>query len=138
MSLVPDAPYRDLVYNRANVDLKLAVHGPSPGNVVTSLDPQGALLEGSFLVTLPAAGRYWVSLTGVGDGGAAAGYTSYASLGEYALSVDAPAPPGGGNAGGGDPAGELRVKVGGVWGRRGEGRGEAEGAGGAGAPRLRD
>lgn len=90
VSLVPDARVAgiDSLFGRANVDLRLQLLGPaSPGDaassppLLASLDPRGKLLAGSYRVTLPAGGRYLVSLTGTGDGDASTGYTSYGSLG---------------------------------------------------------
>jgi len=124
IGLVPDATIQDLdpVFVRSDLDLKLQILGPvrDPASgdlprVVASFDPRGDLLSGSFPVTLPAAGSYLVSLTGVGDGDTPSrGYSSYGSLGEYRLTIEFPTPltPGGGGSGavgGGGGSGPVPV-----------------------------
>lgn len=79
---------------RADVDLKLEVWALNGAAPLASFDPQGAiLLAGSYPVTLPAEGYYFVALTAVGDGAdPTVGYSNYASLGVYAVSVNWPTP----------------------------------------------
>jgi hypothetical protein len=104
VDLVPDATIKDLdsVFVRSDADLRLQIFGPLPPGavagpaddatlppLVAEFDPRGDLLTGASAVKLPADGRYYVSLTGAGDGDAATnGYSSYGSLGEYRITVD--------------------------------------------------
>ncbi|KAI8465235.1 MAG: hypothetical protein J3K34DRAFT_525530 [Monoraphidium minutum] len=78
---------------RANVDLRLEVQS-ADGTVLATANPTGTvgatgtladqLLSGTVDVTLPTEGTYYILLAATGD----ANYPVYASLGEYAVSVD--------------------------------------------------
>lgn len=84
LSIVPGA-------GRPNLDAKIDVTAAGAPAPLATFNTAGGLLQGSFPVTLPAAGIYYVGVTGVGDGlNASVGYSSYASLGEYGLTVDFP------------------------------------------------
>ena len=78
VSLVPVAPYYE--DPRANADVQIAMYaagttGLPAAQPLAKLDPQGALLSGALAVTLPAAGKYFLQVVGVGD--SPNGYTSY-------------------------------------------------------------
>ena len=61
----------------------------SAGTVLSTSNPVDAL-NASLTFTLPAAGTYYVGVTGVGKGDPlTTGYTNYGSLGNYALQVAA-------------------------------------------------
>ncbi|GBF87613.1 hypothetical protein Rsub_00324 [Raphidocelis subcapitata] len=80
--------------DRADADMRLDVFGADGATLLATFDTAGALLSGPFTVDLPAAGTYFAALTGVGDGAdGVTGYTNYASLGEYRLTVEWPAVP---------------------------------------------
>lgn len=72
---------------RANMDARLAVWGACGGAPLAAWNPQGALLSGTRRYNVTVAGRYYVSVTGVGDGTLATGYSSYGSLGEYSITA---------------------------------------------------
>jgi hypothetical protein len=73
--------------NRANLNIQLTVYDAT-GAVVTSLNPVGTLNVPATPVTLPAAGIYYVSVQGAGEGDVkTTGYSAYASRGQYELSV---------------------------------------------------
>ncbi|MEA2828311.1 MAG: hypothetical protein QOG43_2750, partial [Actinomycetota bacterium] len=75
-----------------NLDLLLEVRDGA-GNLLASDDAPSALvnydsasgLSASVSTTLPAAGVYFVAVSGVGAGSLATGYNGYASLGAYRL-----------------------------------------------------
>ncbi len=69
----------------ANLDGVLTLMN-SAGTVLATSNPVDTL-NGSISVTLPAAGTYYVSVRGTGNGDpAGTGYSSYGSVGQYALS----------------------------------------------------
>lgn len=62
------------------------------GTVLATANPAEALNAG-ITVTLPAAGTYYLAVTGTGKGDPlATGYTNYGSLGQYAVAVSVPQP----------------------------------------------
>ncbi len=74
-----------------NLDISVQLRN-SAGTVIASANPVGAV-NASLSFTVPAAGTYFVTVNGTGEGDPlATGYTSYASVGEYGVSVTAPAP----------------------------------------------
>jgi hypothetical protein len=89
LAIVPgdrsDLDARIDVYAAPDATVPLATQSVSGGQL-TSATP--------LAVTLPSQGTYYVSVTGVGDGGASTGWTNYASLGEYRLTVDYATPVG--------------------------------------------
>ena len=73
----------------ANVDARLKLMNAS-GTVIGDVNPVGAL-DATLSATLPAAGTYYVSVQGTGEGSAAqTGYSAYGSLGQYSVSADFP------------------------------------------------
>lgn len=73
-----------------NLDIIAEVRN-SAGSVIATSNPLGAQ-NASFSVNVPASGTYFVSVRGTGEGDpAVAGYSPYASVGEYGVSVSAPA-----------------------------------------------
>jgi PKD repeat protein len=69
----------------ANLDGTLTLTN-SAGTVLASANPVDAL-NASITATLPAAGTYYVAVRGTGNGDpAGTGYSSYGSVGQYALS----------------------------------------------------
>jgi hypothetical protein len=75
---------------RANLNAIAAVYDAS-GAVLTFLNPSGLDIPAAQ-VTFPSGGTYYVSVSGTGDATpATSGYSSYASLGFYALTVTYPA-----------------------------------------------
>lgn len=108
IDLVPDGEasgWPDLVRSDADVSARLL--WAANGSVVAEWDPRCApacgdgatsLLRGYLTARLPADGDYNLVITGVGDGGASDGYTSYASLGEYRVTLAFPAPGGRGSS----------------------------------------
>lgn len=85
LTLLPNAAGGE---QRTDLDLGLAIYAADGVTRLAAFDPQGGILTGSKSVTLPSAGRYYVALTGVGDG--TVGYSSYGSLGQYRVKVDYP------------------------------------------------
>jgi hypothetical protein len=76
-------------YNRANLNAAAAVYDES-GSVLATFNPLGAdnLGISAATLTIPSSGVYYVSVTGSGEGSPASdGYSNYASLGRYTLSV---------------------------------------------------
>lgn len=74
----------------ANLDIQLSLYDGS-GNLLTSADPAGL---SSTLSTMVPAGTYYIAVEGVGVGTASAGYTDYASIGQFKLSGVLPSPSG--------------------------------------------
>ncbi len=75
----------------ANLDLLVTLRNAA-GTVLASANPVDALAA-SFSFTLPAAGTYTLAVQGTGKPDPlATGYSSYGSLGQYALSATVPAP----------------------------------------------
>lgn len=73
--------------NRANLNIQLTVYDAA-GAVVATLNPVGNLNVPATQVALATAGTYYVSVTGAGEGDVkSTGYSAYASLGQYELSV---------------------------------------------------
>jgi hypothetical protein len=69
----------------ANLDA-LVTLTDGAGQVLATVNPADAL-NASFSVTLPAAGTYYLAVTGTGKGDPlTTGYTNYGSLGQYAVS----------------------------------------------------
>lgn len=61
------------------------------GNLVAEANPTDAL-GGTISVAVPSAGTYYLSMEGTGNGDPlGTGYSSYGSIGRYAVSVTAPA-----------------------------------------------
>lgn len=105
-------------YTRSNTDLRMQIYGPDRSDtLVASYDQASDLLYGTQSILLAKAGRYFIALTGVGDGTASDGWTPYGSLGQYKITAQFPAvqsgrkggvgsttPIGNGTAGGGSPS----------------------------------
>ncbi|MBI5258058.1 MAG: PKD domain-containing protein [Burkholderiales bacterium] len=73
----------------ANLDAVLTLSN-SAGAVLASVNPVDAL-NASLAFTLPAAGTYYLAVTGTGKGDPlATGYSNYGSLGQYALAASYP------------------------------------------------
>lgn len=73
-----------------NVDLRLELRNGA-GTLLASSNPAEALTA-SMSTTLPAAGTYFLAITGVGKGDPlTTGYTAYGSTGQYAVTGDVPA-----------------------------------------------
>jgi uncharacterized Zn-binding protein involved in type VI secretion len=83
----------------ANLDAQLTVYDAA-GNIVgapinpAGVDTDNGLGISSASIALPAAGTYYVAITGVGNGDPKDGvsYSSYGSRGSFALSASFPAP----------------------------------------------
>ncbi|KAI8466727.1 MAG: hypothetical protein J3K34DRAFT_53546 [Monoraphidium minutum] len=78
---------------RASVDLSAALYANTAAGpaLLTSWDAAGALLSGAQDgAQLPAAGKYYLVVSGTGDGDLATGYSSYGSLGQYKVSLSYP------------------------------------------------
>lgn len=78
--------------NRANLDILLTVYDAA-GTAIAAINPPGAdpvngLGVPPTAVTLPAAGAYYVAVTGAGG----SGYSNYGSRGQFELTVAFPAP----------------------------------------------
>jgi PKD repeat protein len=72
-----------------NLDILLQLRDAN-GVLLGQSNPIGAL-GASLSVTLPAAGTYYLSIQGTGQGNPlSVGYSSYGSIGRYAFSVSAP------------------------------------------------
>ncbi|KAL4434117.1 hypothetical protein ABPG75_000558 [Micractinium tetrahymenae] len=71
--------------SRANLNARMALWGPCGASPLAVWDPQGSLLSGTRRFNLTAAGTHFVSVSGVGDGRLATGYSSYGSLGDYSI-----------------------------------------------------
>ena len=72
----------------ANLDARIELRN-SAGTVLASANPLDAL-NGSLSFSVASAGTYYIAITGVGKGDAkTTGYSSYGSLGNYALQVSA-------------------------------------------------
>lgn len=68
----------------ANLDVQAAIYNEA-GTLIASSNPIGAL-NASLSLNLPAAGQYYLSIDGVGEGNPpASGYTDYGSLGNYRI-----------------------------------------------------
>ncbi|KAI8466593.1 MAG: hypothetical protein J3K34DRAFT_524386 [Monoraphidium minutum] len=84
---------------RANVDLSAALYADTPAgpSLLATWNAAGALLSGAQTgAALPADGKYYLALTGAGDGDLATGYSAYGSLGQYKVTLTFPtyvAPP---------------------------------------------
>jgi hypothetical protein len=79
--------------SRSNLDLLVTFYDSS-GSIIGTINPPGLAADGS--VELPAAGTYYLSVTGTGDGDPfnTTGYSAYGSLGQYLLTGTFPiAPP---------------------------------------------
>lgn len=82
---------------RSNLDVQLAVFDAT-GASLGALNPAGVdAIDGLGIanarLTLPAAGTYYVALTGAGAGDVkATGYSSYGSRGQFGLTVTIPTP----------------------------------------------
>ncbi len=86
----------------ASFTVSPAVRSPNLDALVTLRNSSGATLltvnpadatNASFSATLPAAGTYTLSVQGTGKGDPlTTGYTSYGSLGQYAVAATVPAP----------------------------------------------
>lgn len=75
----------------ANLDV-LARLTDAAGTVLATANPADAL-NATMSVTLPAAGTYYLSVTGTGKGDPlGTGYTNYGSLGQYAVTASVPQP----------------------------------------------
>ena len=83
-----------------NLDVKISLYN-SAGTVVASADPASARISddaasglAASLTSTVAAGTYYVQVDGVGSGNVATtGYSDYASVGRYSMSVAANAAP---------------------------------------------
>jgi hypothetical protein len=74
-----------------NLDISVKLQDAA-GKVLAKSNPIGAL-GASIAFTLPAAGTYYLSVSGVGEGDpAVTGYSDYGSLGQYAITGSAKAP----------------------------------------------
>jgi hypothetical protein len=81
--------YRDA--SRSNLDLLVTVYDSS-GSIIGTINPPGLAADGS--VELPAAGTYYLSVTGTGEGDPfMTGYSAYSSLGQYLLTGTFPITP---------------------------------------------
>jgi hypothetical protein len=70
----------------ANLDALVTLTN-SAGTVLATVNPADAL-NASFSVTLPAAGTYYLAVTGTGKGDPlTTGYSNYGSLGQYAVAA---------------------------------------------------
>jgi hypothetical protein len=68
-------------FSRSNLKLLVTVYDSS-GNIIKQNDA----VDTGFDVELPAAGTYYLSVTGTGDGDPfTTGYSAYGSLGQYLL-----------------------------------------------------
>jgi hypothetical protein len=80
------------VYNRADADVKIELRaaGDPPNTVVAFVNQTGGLTTSAspLRVANVAEGWYYIVVTGVGDGTASTGWTDYASLGQYQLTVN--------------------------------------------------
>ena len=75
----------------ANLDALVSLLDSS-GRVLLSVNPADAL-NASFSATLPAAGTYYLAVTGTGKGDAlTTGYSNYGSLGQYAVAATVATP----------------------------------------------
>ncbi|KAI8464004.1 MAG: hypothetical protein J3K34DRAFT_462145 [Monoraphidium minutum] len=75
---------------RANVDLSAALYADTPAgpSLLATWNAAGALLSGAQTsAALPANGKYYLALTGAGDGDLATGYSAYGSLGQYKVTL---------------------------------------------------
>jgi PKD repeat protein len=72
-----------------NVDLRLELRDAGGALLATSNPPDA--LAASIAFTLPSAGTYYLTVTGVGMGDPlTTGYTDYGSVGQYAVSAEVP------------------------------------------------
>jgi hypothetical protein len=70
----------------ANLDAAVTLRNAA-GTVLANVNPADAL-NATFSVTLPAAGTYYLAITGTGKGDPlTTGYTNYGSLGQYAVAA---------------------------------------------------
>jgi len=77
--------------SRSNLDLLVTVYDSS-GSIIGTINPPGLAADGS--VELPAAGTYYLSVTGTGEGDpSTTGYSAYGCLGQYLLTGTFPIPP---------------------------------------------
>lgn len=74
----------------ANLDVRADLMDGS-GTVLASSNPVEGL-DGSISYTAGAGGTFFVAVRGTGKGDLAAGYSNYASVGEYSVSGTVPAP----------------------------------------------
>lgn len=74
-----------------NLDALVTLYNAA-GTALTTVNPADAL-NASFSVTLPASGVYYLAVTGTGKGDPATnGYSTYGSLGQYAVAATVPVP----------------------------------------------
>jgi hypothetical protein len=86
---------------RSNLDMLITLFDTA-GTTIATINPPGTsttngLGAAAVSINLPAAGTYYISVSGSGPGGASTGYTSYGSLGQFGITVTYPAaapPPG--------------------------------------------
>ncbi|WIA38723.1 hypothetical protein OEZ86_002023 [Tetradesmus obliquus] len=85
------APFGIGAFTRANLKASATVYDASGAVLATLTPPKGfAMAVPESTVLLPAAGVYYVSVSGTGaDTPATGGYSNYGSLGWYALTVTA-------------------------------------------------
>eukprot|EP00775_Hariotina_reticulata_P007814 gene7814-8011_t len=74
-------------YSRSNLDVAVQVQDAAGNPVGQVLDSPGLAVSG--IVTLPATGAYYIAVSGVGS---SAKYSSYGSLGQFALTATFQAP----------------------------------------------
>jgi hypothetical protein len=84
---------------RSNLDMLIRLFNTA-GTTIATINPPGisttnGLGAAAVSINLPAAGTYYVSVSGSGPGGASTGYSSYGSLGQFGITVTFPiaAPP---------------------------------------------
>jgi hypothetical protein len=75
-------------YVRSNLDAAVTILDAAGSPVGPVMDLPGMAVNGS--VFLPAAGTYYIAVSGAGNGTA---YSKYASLGQFALTATFQAPP---------------------------------------------
>jgi hypothetical protein len=86
-SIVPDFNGR----GRSNLDAAMQVLDAAGKDVDGWINDFGLLNSGTYIALLPAVGKYYVRVQGVGQDTPQEGWSSYGSLGSYALNVRAEA-----------------------------------------------
>lgn len=89
LTVVPDwrERYASSSLRGSNLDILASLYDGG-GNLIVQSNPLGET-DASLSVSVPA-GRYYLAVTGVGEGDPATGYSAYGSLGQYTISGSVP------------------------------------------------